>query len=68
MMLQGLPPRVQQGDRADLRPEKLGVGGDIAHRIGRGAEQDRVNRALVLERDLRGRRRQGEDDVVVGHR
>ena len=41
------------------------LGGDVAHRFGRSAEQDGVDRALVLERDLRLRRRQGEDDMVV---
>ena len=68
MVLQGLSPGVQHGDRADLCAEMLGVGGDVAHRFGRGAEQDGVDRALVLERDLGRRRRQGEDDMVVGHR
>ena len=68
MVLQCLSPGVQQGDCADLCAEMLRVGGDVAHCIGRSAEQDGVDRALVLERDLRRRRRQGEDDMVVGHR
>jgi hypothetical protein len=68
VVLQGLPPGMQHRDCADLCPEMLGIGGDVTHRIGRGAEQDVVDCALVLERDLGCRRRQGEDDMVVGHR
>ena len=68
VVVQRLSPGVQQGDCADLCPEMLGVGGDVAHRIGRSTEQDGIHHALVLERDLGCRRRQGEDDVVVGHR
>ena len=56
VVLQGLPPSVEQGDRADLCAEMLGIGGDVVHRFGRGAEQDGVDRALVLERDLRRQR------------
>ena len=56
VVLQGLPPSVEQGDRADLCAEMLGIGGDVVHRFGRSAEQDGVDRALVLERDLRRQR------------
>src|SRR5262249_9458325 len=41
---------------------------DVAHGICRRAEQDGIDRALVLEGDLRRGRRQGEDDMVVGRR
>jgi hypothetical protein len=43
------------------------VGGDIAHRLGRGAEQDGIGHTLALEGDLRRRHRQGEDDMEVRH-
>ena len=68
MMVQGLAPGVQHGDEADLGAEMLGIGGDRAQRLGRGLEQDGVDRSLVLEGDRGDRRRQGEDDVEVGHR
>ena len=68
VLRQGLSPGVQHGECADLCPEMLRVGGDVAHRLGRSAEQDVVDHALVLERDLRRRRRHGEDDVEVRHR
>ncbi len=44
------------------------ISGDVAQRLRRSAEQDGIDNALVLERDLRDLRRQGEDHVVVGHR
>ena len=37
-------------------------------RLGRRAEQDRVDKGLVLEGDLADRCRQGENDVEVGYR
>ena len=59
---------MQHGNGAHLRAEVTRIGGDLAQRIGGGAEQDGIDDALVLERDLRGLWRQGEDHVVVGHR
>ena len=68
MVVQVLAPGVEHGDEADLGAEMLGIGGDPAQRLGRRSEQDGVDRLLVLEGDLGDRRRQGEDDVEVGHR
>lgn len=68
MMLQGLAPGVEHGDEADLGPQVLRVGGDPAQRLRRGAEQDGIDRLLVLEGDLGRRRRQREDDVEVRNR
>ncbi len=48
---------------AELSAEMLGIGGDGGERLGRRAEQDRVDHGLVLESDLADRCRQGEDDV-----
>ena len=67
-MVQGLTPGVQHGDEADLGAEMLGIGGDRAQRLGRGLEQDGVDRRLVLEGDLGDLGRQREDDVEVGDR
>ena len=49
-------------------PEMLRVGGDGDQRLGGGPEQEVVDGGLVLERDGADRRRQGEDDVIVGDR
>ncbi len=61
-------PGVQDGGEPDARAQMLGVGGDRRQRLGGGAEQEIVDGGLVLERDLGDRRRQGEDDVVIGDR
>ena len=46
----------------------LRVGGDRGQRLGGGPDEEVVDGRLVLERDGADRRRQGEDDVVVGNR
>ena len=61
-------PGVQHGGEADARAQMLRVGGDRGQRLGGGPEQEVVDGGLVLERDRADRRRQGEDDVVVGNR
>ena len=56
---------MEDGEEADLGAEVLGIGGDLAQGAGRGAEEQVVERALVLQGeggDLGGQR---EDDVVV---
>jgi hypothetical protein len=58
---------VQHRDRTDLSTQMSRFGGDIAHRLGCGAEQAGVDHALVLEGDLRRRHRQGDDDMEVRH-
>src|SRR5271163_4696284 len=67
MMLQGLSPRVQDGGDAELGAEMPWIGGDGDERLGCRAHQDGIDPSLVLESDLGRRRRQGEDDVEVGH-
>jgi hypothetical protein len=59
---------VQHRDAADLGAEVARVGRDDAQRFGGGAEQDGVDRRLVLERHGADRRRQGEDHVEIGNR
>ena len=61
-------PGVQDGGQADARAQMLRVGGDGHQRLGGGPEQEVVDGGLVLEGDGADRRRQGEDDVVVGNR
>src|SRR5262245_60260602 len=68
MMLQGLAPAVKAHGHTELGAEMPGLGRDGGECLGRGAEQDRVDNGLVLERDLAGRRRQCEDDMEVRHR
>lgn len=41
--------------------------GDAGERLGRGPEQQAIDGGLVLEGDGGDRRRQGEDEMVVGH-
>jgi hypothetical protein len=57
---------VQHGDEADLGAQVAGIGGDGLER--RGAEQDVVDHALVLEGNGGDRFGDGEDDVEIGHR
>jgi hypothetical protein len=57
MVLHRLAPAVQHGDAADLGAEVARVGRDEAQRLGGGAEQDGVDRRLVLESDRADRRR-----------
>ena len=68
MMGQRRAPGVEDGGEADARAQMLGVGGDGGQRLGGGPEQEVVDGGLVLERDRADRRRQGEDDVIVGNR
>ena len=68
MMGQRRAPGVEDGGEADARAEMLRVGGDGDQRLGGGPEQEVVDGRLVVERDRRRSRRQGEDDVIVGNR
>ena len=49
-------------------PRCLGSAAMVMQRLGRGLEQEVVDDGLVLVGDVADRRRQREDDVVVGHR
>src|SRR6266700_172164 len=68
MMLQGLAPGVENHGHAELGAEMPGVGRDGGERLRGRAEQDRIDRGLVLEGDVADRRRQREDDMEVRHR
>ena len=65
MMLQPLPPGVQDHQPADGGPEALGVGGDLEERRRSGAKEQVVHDALVHERQPREDLRHREDDVHV---
>jgi hypothetical protein len=59
---------MEHGGEADARAQMLRVGGDGGQRLRGGPEQKVVDGSLVLERDGADRRRQGEDDMIVGNR
>ena len=61
-------PSVQHGSHADPRAQMFGIGGDRDHRLGGSLEQKVVNHGLVLMGDVADRRRQGEDEMVIGDR
>jgi len=68
MMGQRRTPGVQHGGEADARAQMLRVRGDGGQRLGGRSEQQVVDGGFVVERDGGDRRRQGEDDVIVGNR
>jgi hypothetical protein len=59
---------VEHGRDPDAGAEVFWVGGDRQHRLGRRAEQQVVDRRLVLEGDVGDLGRQGEDDMEVSDR
>ena len=65
MVQQVLPPGVEHGNEADLGAEVLGVGGDGAERLGRGAEEEVVDLALVLEGNRGDGGGEGEDHMEI---
>jgi len=68
MMLQGLAPGVEYHGHAELGAEMPGIGRDGGEGLGGCAEEDRIDRGLVLESNLADRRGQREDDMEVRHR
>jgi KaiC/GvpD/RAD55 family RecA-like ATPase len=66
VMVQRLSPGVQHRDRADLGAEVARVDGDAVQRLRRRAEQNGVDRRLVVERDLGDGCGQREHDVEIG--
>ena len=61
------PPGMQDGGDADAGAEMPGVGGNGQHRLRCGAEQQVVDRGLVLQGHRGNLRRQREHDVEVAH-
>ena len=68
MMLQSLPPRVQDHEPADVTAQALGIRGDLLQRLRSGPKQEVVHHALVGEGETRERLRHGEDEVDVSDR
>lgn len=68
VVVEVLAPGVKHRGDADLGADVLGVGSDRSERLGRGGEQQAVDRGLVLVGHGADRRRQGEHDVKVGNR
>src|SRR2546427_5782135 len=65
MMEQGLAPRMQYGEEADLRAQTFGVSSDGGQGLGGGSEQNAVDQLFVLVSDgsnLCGNR---EDDMEI---
>ncbi len=61
-------PAVQDRGDADAGAKMTWVGGDGRHRLGRGLEQQAIDRRLVLEGDVGDLGRQREHDMEVADR
>jgi hypothetical protein len=68
MVQQLLIPGVEYGQKADVSSELALVGGNRQQRFGNGAEQDAVDKALILQRQCGKLLWQSEDEVAVGRR
>ncbi len=60
-------PCVQHRGEADEGAERPGIDRDGGERLGRGLEQQAIKFGMVLVGDGRDRRRQGEDEMIVGY-
>ena len=61
-------PGVEDGEDADAGAEVFGISRDGDHGLGRGLEQDVVDRGLVVIGDVSDLSWQREYDVEVRHR
>ena len=68
MQYEGLPPGVEHGEEPNSGAQTLGVGGDSQQCFRDRAEEQVVDHPWILEGKLSERIREGEDDVIVGHR
>ena len=64
---QGLPPRVEDAQHANLRAEVARVGGDLAERRRARLEEPRVQPSAVPIGQRQERMREREDDVHIRH-
>jgi len=62
-----LAPGVQHGQKTDLGPQVLTVGGDLQERLGRRPKQQAVNHARIVQRQRTELGRQREHDMEVRH-
>ena len=63
VMVELLAPGVQHGEAPNLRPEMLGVPGDVLEGLGHGAKEQAIERAGVLQRQGPEVVRQGKDHM-----
>ena len=68
MMLEALPPRMEDHEAANRRAQACRVGRDLQQRRGRGPKQEVVHDALLGQREAGQRLRHREDEVDVAHR
>ena len=66
VMVQLWAPRVQHGEAANLRPEMLGVPGDVLAALRDGAQEETREWAGGLQRQGTQSVRQGKDPMTVG--
>ena len=64
---QGLPPRVEDAQHADLRAEMARIGGDLAERRRARLEEPGVQAGAVSIGQRQQRMREREDDVHIRH-
>ena len=64
---QGLPPRVEDAEHANLRTEMAGVGGDLTERRRAGLKEPGVQTSAVPIGQRQEPMREREDDVDVWH-
>jgi hypothetical protein len=65
MMLEALPPRVEDHETANRRTQAFRVGRDLQQRRRRGPKQEVVHDALIGQRETRQWLRHREDEVHV---
>lgn len=68
VMHERLSPRVQHAQKADLGAQAFGVGRDLQQRVGHTAEQQVVERSLVLQHERGELVRDGEHHVAIVQR
>jgi hypothetical protein len=59
---------MEDGEDADAGAQVFGIGRDGDHGLGRGLEQDVIDRSLVVVGDVGDLGREREHDVEVRHR
>src|ERR1700674_4183013 len=68
VMLEVLPPRVQDGGDADVGTELLAIGGNDGQGLGRSLKQESIDLGLVLEGNRVDRARKPEHQVKIRDR
>ena len=66
VVLELLVPGVKHTEEADIGAEMFGITSDFQQGLGAGAEQETIERLLILQRQRGKQMRQREDNVDVG--